>query len=218
MTEATDMPYFEGDFWPNILEECIKELEQEEVEKRKRAEEEAAQDTDDLEADPTDRMEVTRVELLFDRPLSIILFHNFLNIILLLYNIILHLEWQLLILFSVSKVIHVILFLLFCMILFKFFSTFVFEQYEVFVIIFVVFVCFCLSLNDISRRLLLSLLYFRLLHWLERRRGKKAAIRKKKNSKSKKPVNRKNKAGMLHGGNDLIAKLLSTMEKHKEVN
>lgn len=29
------MPYFEGDFWPNILEESIKELDQEEEEKRK---------------------------------------------------------------------------------------------------------------------------------------------------------------------------------------
>lgn len=49
----TEIPYFEGDFWPNILEECIKELEQEEVEKRLREEEEAAADTEDLE--PTDR-------------------------------------------------------------------------------------------------------------------------------------------------------------------
>lgn len=29
------MPYFEGDFWPNVIEESIKELEQEEEEKRK---------------------------------------------------------------------------------------------------------------------------------------------------------------------------------------
>lgn len=38
------MPYFEGDFWPNILEDGIKELEQEELEKRRREEEEAAAD------------------------------------------------------------------------------------------------------------------------------------------------------------------------------
>lgn len=43
--DVTDMPYFEGDFWPNILEDCIKELEQEELEKRRREEEEAAADT-----------------------------------------------------------------------------------------------------------------------------------------------------------------------------
>jgi Histone acetylation protein len=42
LTSATEMPYFEGDFWPNILEESIKELEQEEEEKRKREEVEAA--------------------------------------------------------------------------------------------------------------------------------------------------------------------------------
>lgn len=29
------MPYFEGDFWPNVLEESIKELDQEAEEKRK---------------------------------------------------------------------------------------------------------------------------------------------------------------------------------------
>lgn len=53
------MPYFEGDFWPNILEESIKEIEQEEMEKRRREEEEAAADTDDGEsAVHGDRVEV----------------------------------------------------------------------------------------------------------------------------------------------------------------
>lgn len=42
MTSATQIPYFEGDFWPNVLEESIKELDQEEEEKRKREEAEAA--------------------------------------------------------------------------------------------------------------------------------------------------------------------------------
>ncbi|XP_041359356.1 CREB-binding protein-like isoform X4 [Gigantopelta aegis] len=41
-TSAKELPYFEGDFWPNVLEECIKELDQEEEEKRKREEAEAA--------------------------------------------------------------------------------------------------------------------------------------------------------------------------------
>lgn len=47
---VTELPYFEGDFWPNILEENIKELNQEELEKRQREQEEAAVDTDDGEA------------------------------------------------------------------------------------------------------------------------------------------------------------------------
>lgn len=39
------MPYFEGDFWPNVLEESIKELEQEE-EERKREENTSNESTD----------------------------------------------------------------------------------------------------------------------------------------------------------------------------
>ena len=42
MSSPAELPYFEGDFWPNVLEETIKELEQEEEEKRKREEAEAA--------------------------------------------------------------------------------------------------------------------------------------------------------------------------------
>ena len=42
LTSPAELPYFEGDFWPNVLEETIKELEQEEEEKRKREEAEAA--------------------------------------------------------------------------------------------------------------------------------------------------------------------------------
>lgn len=38
INSAADLPYFEGDFWPNVLEESIKELDQEEEEKRKQAE------------------------------------------------------------------------------------------------------------------------------------------------------------------------------------
>ena len=29
ITSVTDIPYFEGDFWPNVIEETIKELDQE---------------------------------------------------------------------------------------------------------------------------------------------------------------------------------------------
>lgn len=38
LSSAAELPYFEGDFWPNVLEESIKELDQEEEEKRKEAE------------------------------------------------------------------------------------------------------------------------------------------------------------------------------------
>lgn len=38
ISSAAELPYFEGDFWPNVLEESIKELDQEEEEKRKQAE------------------------------------------------------------------------------------------------------------------------------------------------------------------------------------
>ncbi|XP_076342052.1 histone lysine acetyltransferase CREBBP-like isoform X2 [Tachypleus tridentatus] len=42
LKSAVELPYFEGDFWPNILEDCIKELDQEEEDKRKAAEASAA--------------------------------------------------------------------------------------------------------------------------------------------------------------------------------
>ncbi|KAM6942282.1 CREB-binding protein isoform 1-T1 [Lycodopsis pacificus] len=35
LTSANELPYFEGDFWPNVLEESIKELQQEEEERKK---------------------------------------------------------------------------------------------------------------------------------------------------------------------------------------
>ena len=46
MKSPVDIPYFEGDFWPNVLEECIKEQEQEEEKRRKDAEA-AAKSNDD---------------------------------------------------------------------------------------------------------------------------------------------------------------------------
>ena len=30
LSSVTELPYFEGDFWPNVIEEQIKELDQEE--------------------------------------------------------------------------------------------------------------------------------------------------------------------------------------------
>nr|XP_048690961.1 histone acetyltransferase p300 isoform X8 [Caretta caretta] len=47
LTSAKELPYFEGDFWPNVLEESIKELEQEE-EERKREENTSNESTDIL--------------------------------------------------------------------------------------------------------------------------------------------------------------------------
>lgn len=50
--DVTQIPYFEGDFWPNVLEESIKELEQEEQDKRMREETEAATGLDLEEQKP----------------------------------------------------------------------------------------------------------------------------------------------------------------------
>lgn len=47
LTSAKELPYFEGDFWPNVLEESIKELEQEE-EERKKEESTAASETTEV--------------------------------------------------------------------------------------------------------------------------------------------------------------------------
>lgn len=47
LTSANELPYFEGDFWPNVLEESIKELEQEE-EERKKEENTAASETPEV--------------------------------------------------------------------------------------------------------------------------------------------------------------------------
>lgn len=48
LTSANELPYFEGDFWPNVLEESIKELEQEE-EERKKEENTAATETPEVQ-------------------------------------------------------------------------------------------------------------------------------------------------------------------------
>lgn len=48
LTSAKELPYFEGDFWPNVLEESIKELEQEE-EERKKEESTAASETPEVQ-------------------------------------------------------------------------------------------------------------------------------------------------------------------------
>lgn len=56
LKSAAELPYFEGDFWPNVLEESIREMDQEEEEKRRQAEAleaaAAAVSTDETEAGP----------------------------------------------------------------------------------------------------------------------------------------------------------------------
>ena len=68
MQSAIEMPYFEGDFWPNILEESIKELEEEE-DKRKREEMEmaasSAADVEELATEKEDSGEVLIPRLVF---------------------------------------------------------------------------------------------------------------------------------------------------------
>ena len=45
------MPYFEGDFWPNVLEENIKELMDQEEEERKKREAEAEAAANEVEVE-----------------------------------------------------------------------------------------------------------------------------------------------------------------------
>ncbi|VDO98584.1 unnamed protein product [Soboliphyme baturini] len=47
LQSATELPYFEGDYWPNVLEDCIKELDAEEAERKREAEAMAAADAAD---------------------------------------------------------------------------------------------------------------------------------------------------------------------------
>ena len=44
LEKATELPYFDGDFWPNTLEDSIKEIDQEEEERKASAAAEAAGD------------------------------------------------------------------------------------------------------------------------------------------------------------------------------
>uniref|UniRef100_A0A8C9K3X3 histone acetyltransferase n=1 Tax=Panthera tigris altaica TaxID=74533 RepID=A0A8C9K3X3_PANTA len=51
LTSAKELPYFEGDFWPNVLEESIKELEQEEEERKKEESSAASETTEGSQGD-----------------------------------------------------------------------------------------------------------------------------------------------------------------------
>lgn len=75
LSSAKDMAYFEGDFWPNVMEESIKELDQEEEEKRKREEAEAAEaESQDTVEETTDTVSTSNLTL------RIICLTNFTNI------------------------------------------------------------------------------------------------------------------------------------------
>ncbi|KAI5087532.1 histone acetyltransferase p300 isoform X7 [Silurus meridionalis] len=51
LTSAKELPYFEGDFWPNVLEESIKELEQEEEERKREENSTSNESVDAIEGD-----------------------------------------------------------------------------------------------------------------------------------------------------------------------
>ncbi|KAM6904880.1 CREB binding protein b isoform 2-T2 [Xenentodon cancila] len=51
LTSAYELPYFEGDFWPNVLEESIKELEQEEEERKKEESTASSETTEGTQVD-----------------------------------------------------------------------------------------------------------------------------------------------------------------------
>ena len=42
VTSATQLPYFEGDFWPSAIEDSIREIQQEEEERKKTEAQQAA--------------------------------------------------------------------------------------------------------------------------------------------------------------------------------
>lgn len=62
LCNAYELPYFEGDFWPNVLEECIKELSAQEQEEQRRA----TQTQNEQEVDvPDDESDTVRLTLFY---------------------------------------------------------------------------------------------------------------------------------------------------------
>jgi E1A/CREB-binding protein len=49
---VTQIPYFEGDFWPNVLEDCVKDLDDDDIVIDKRCRDiPSILDDDDMDAD-----------------------------------------------------------------------------------------------------------------------------------------------------------------------
>ncbi|KAF8357427.1 cbp-1 [Pristionchus pacificus] len=46
LTSPADLPYFEGDFWPNVIEDCIREASSEEAQRKKEENEDDGEDED----------------------------------------------------------------------------------------------------------------------------------------------------------------------------
>ena len=64
INKATDLPYFEGDFWSSTIEDLIKELDIEEEDRRKFEEQEAVKASEDgCFDDPIEPEEPTEVAL-----------------------------------------------------------------------------------------------------------------------------------------------------------
>lgn len=45
---VTQMPYFEGDFWPNVLEDCVKDVDDDDIGDKRSREMLAAYNEDDM--------------------------------------------------------------------------------------------------------------------------------------------------------------------------
>ena len=54
ITSAIQLPYFEGDFWPNIIEESIREINQEEEERKKTEALQAAEAAENVDESQTE--------------------------------------------------------------------------------------------------------------------------------------------------------------------
>ena len=81
VTKATDIPYFEGDFWSSTIEDLLKELDTEEEDRRKFEELEAAKASEDGcfddSIEPEGPTEVVRMMEIKEKVYSIYLIIDF---------------------------------------------------------------------------------------------------------------------------------------------
>lgn len=73
------MPYFEGDFWPNVIEDCIRDAEKEENERKKH--EEALIEEDDDDIYQTDDCRSKKNKFVFSYIYNLIFFLSFVIIL-----------------------------------------------------------------------------------------------------------------------------------------